>query len=102
MESLDGTEIGSVKKKYSGFVREIITTADNFGMTCKPSFFNSIYLKLNFMIFFVYLSVPQDLSVKAKASLLGALLLIDFMFFENPQQQQGGNRNMNAAYLATT
>jgi hypothetical protein len=54
------------------------------------------------MIFFVYLSVPQDLSVKAKASLLGALLLIDFMFFENPQQQQGGNRNMNAAYLATT
>jgi hypothetical protein len=28
-------EVGSIKKKYAGFVKEAFTTADNFGITCK-------------------------------------------------------------------
>ena len=32
--TLDDNEIGSVKKQYAGFVREMVTTADRFGMKC--------------------------------------------------------------------
>lgn len=56
------SQIGSVKKVYAGFVTEMFTMADRF--------------TINF---------PMDLSVKAKASLLGALFMIDFMFFEEKQ-----------------
>lgn len=64
LQTLDGTEIGHVTKKHAGFVRELGTSADHFGI-----------------------SFPIDLSVKSKATLLGALLLIDFMFFENQPKQ---------------
>ena len=42
---------------------------------------NNIFKK---QIIFIFFEVPVDLSVKVKASLIGALFLIDFMFFEKP------------------
>lgn len=43
-------------------MKEAYTDADNFGVT-----------------------FPLDLDVKMKATLLGAVFLLDFMFFEQPQ-----------------
>eukprot|EP00091_Calanus_sinicus_P011013 TRINITY_DN25132_c0_g1_i1.p1 TRINITY_DN25132_c0_g1~~TRINITY_DN25132_c0_g1_i1.p1 ORF type:complete len:231 (-),score=69.40 TRINITY_DN25132_c0_g1_i1:67-759(-) len=57
-----GTEVGLITKQWSGFGKEAFTDADNFGI-----------------------SFPLDLDVKVKATLLGALFLIDFMFFETKQ-----------------
>jgi len=58
--SLDGTtQVGAVTKQYGGFLQEMFTDATNFS--------------INF---------PMDLHVKIKATLLCALFLIDFMFFE--------------------
>lgn len=54
-----GHDIGRVYKQWSGFVREVATDADNFGV-----------------------SFPMDLDVRMKALLLGSVFLIDFMFFE--------------------
>lgn len=51
--------IGKISKKYGGFVREMWTNADTFHMC-----------------------FPLNLDVKMKATLFGALFLIDFMFFE--------------------
>lgn len=53
-------EIGKIMKQWSGFVQEYFTDADNFGV--------------NF---------PMDMDVRMKTVLLGAVFLIDFMFFEN-------------------
>ncbi|XP_067946927.1 phospholipid scramblase 2-like [Watersipora subatra] len=53
-------EVGKISKQWSGFVREYFTAADNFGIT-----------------------FPMDLDVKMKANMVGALFLIDFMYFEN-------------------
>ncbi|XP_078595813.1 phospholipid scramblase 1-like [Branchiostoma floridae x Branchiostoma japonicum] len=56
----DGTtKVGAVTRQYAGFVQECFTKASNFSMT-----------------------FPQDLDVKMKATLFGAAMLIDFMFFE--------------------
>lgn len=52
-------QIGRISKKWSGLGKEMFTDADNFGIT-----------------------FPPDLDVKAKALLLGALFLIDFVHFE--------------------
>ena len=52
-------EIGKVTKQWSGLLAESFTDADNFGAT-----------------------FPMDLDVEVKATLLGAVFLIDFMFFE--------------------
>jgi len=57
-----GGEVGMITKQWSGFGKEAFTDADNFGI-----------------------SFPLDLDVKVKATLLGALFLIDFMFFEQKQ-----------------
>ncbi|KAG8242724.1 hypothetical protein J6590_059968 [Homalodisca vitripennis] len=53
-------EIGSISKRWSGVLKESLTDADNF----KVSF-------------------PLDLNVKMKATLLGAVFLIDYMYYEN-------------------
>lgn len=58
-------KVGRITKQWTGLVKEAFTDADNFG--------------INF---------PIDLDVKVKATLLGALFLIDFMFFE-----ESGNEN---------
>lgn len=58
--SPDGSaEVGMISKQWSGLAREAFTDSDNFGI-----------------------SFPMDLDVRMKATLLGALFLIDFMFFE--------------------
>jgi len=53
------TQVGSIKKQWAGFLKEAFTDADPFGIT-----------------------FPLDLDVHAKATLLGALMLIDFLHFE--------------------
>lgn len=57
----DGNEIGGITKQWSGIGREAFTDADNFGV-----------------------KFPLDLDVKVKATLLAAVFLIDFMYFEQP------------------
>jgi len=58
--SNDGNNtVGKIAKQYGGFVQEMFTTADNFAV-----------------------DFPMDLNVRVKATLLSALFLIDFMFFE--------------------
>ncbi|XP_013418544.1 phospholipid scramblase 1 isoform X1 [Lingula anatina] len=64
--SKDGSaQVGQISKQWSGIVKEMFTDADNFGV-----------------------SFPMDLDVKMKAVMLGAVFLIDFMFFE----QSGGDK----------
>ena len=60
--TMEGREVGMITKQWSGLLREAFTDADNFGI-----------------------SFPLDLDVKVKATLLGALFLIDFMYFEQTQ-----------------
>ncbi|KAJ8048509.1 Phospholipid scramblase 1 [Holothuria leucospilota] len=60
----ESRQIGKISKQWAGIVKELATNADNFGIT-----------------------FPLDLDVKVKATLLGALFLIDFMFFENSTQE---------------
>jgi len=55
----NGREIGKITKKWSGFLKESFTDADNFG-----------------------LEFPVNLDVPLKSLLLGALFLIDFCHFE--------------------
>ena len=73
MLSLEGDTVGKISKQWSGIGREMITDSDNFGA-----------------------SFPVDLDVKAKALLLGAVFLIDFMFFE----QSGNQRNDGAGMMS--
>lgn len=54
-------EIGKITKQWTGLLKEAYTDADNFGVT-----------------------FPLDLDVKIKAVCLGAVFLIDFMYFEQP------------------
>ena len=54
-----------VTKQWTGLVKEAFTDADNFSLT-----------------------FPIDLDVKIKATLLGAVFLIDFMFFEKKNNKE--------------
>jgi len=63
-----GERVGMISKQWTGIVKEGLTDADNFG--------------INF---------PLDLDVKVKATLLGALFLIDFMYFEHAQNHDDHN-----------
>uniref|UniRef100_A0A182Y0X4 Phospholipid scramblase n=2 Tax=Anopheles stephensi TaxID=30069 RepID=A0A182Y0X4_ANOST len=68
--STNGAQVGKISKQWSGLGREMFTDADHFG--------------INF---------PMDLDVRVKATLLGALFLIDYMFFEksgNKEQDRPG------------
>ncbi|XP_064393996.1 phospholipid scramblase 2-like isoform X2 [Halichondria panicea] len=66
--SADGqTNVGRISKQWGGLAKEYFTDADNFGI-----------------------QFPMDLDVKMKAVMLGAVFLIDFMFFESAG---GGNQN---------
>jgi len=69
--SKDDKEIGKISKQWSGLAKEMFTDADNFGI-----------------------QFPMDLDVKAKACLLGACLLIDFMFFEETNNQNNQQNTM--------
>ncbi|XP_055347501.1 phospholipid scramblase 2-like [Paramacrobiotus metropolitanus] len=58
--SADGTKVvGKISKQWTGILKEAYTDADNFGI-----------------------QFPMDLDVQTKATLLGALFLIDFLYFE--------------------
>ncbi|TPP58644.1 Phospholipid scramblase [Fasciola gigantica] len=64
--SADGAaEIGRITKQWSNILQEVFTDADNFGV-----------------------SFPMDLDVHVKATLIGAVFLIDFMFFENNNRRR--------------
>jgi hypothetical protein len=64
--SRDGAvEVGKISKEWGGFVREMFTDADKFGI-----------------------SFPVDLDVKMKMVMMGACFLIDFMFFEKKQNKE--------------
>lgn len=52
-------DVGKVTKLWGGTFQETISDADQFGIT-----------------------FPRDLPVEAKAVILGACILIDFMYFE--------------------
>jgi hypothetical protein len=54
--TIQGRQIGVISKKFSGWIQEAFTDADNFGV-----------------------EFPQELPVAAKALLLAAVFLIDFM-----------------------
>ncbi|XP_078039763.1 phospholipid scramblase 1 isoform X2 [Augochlora pura] len=61
IKSVDGNHtVGVIQNEWSGAAREFFTDADNFGI-----------------------AFPLDLDVKIKAVLLGACLLIDFVYFES-------------------
>ncbi|CAL9684640.1 unnamed protein product [Knipowitschia caucasica] len=51
--------VGQISKQWAGFLQEGFTDANNFGVT-----------------------FPMDLEVRVKALLLGAVFLIDFMYFQ--------------------
>ncbi|GMR47046.1 hypothetical protein PMAYCL1PPCAC_17241, partial [Pristionchus mayeri] len=59
VKTMHGEDIGGIRKKWAGLLQESFTDADNFGV-----------------------SFPIDLSVRMKATLIGATFLIDFVHFE--------------------
>lgn len=61
----ESQQIGKISKQWAGITREWFTKADNFGIT-----------------------FPLDLDVKVKGTLLAALFLIDFMFFEHQKNKR--------------
>lgn len=64
--SLDGqTQVGVISKQWAGALRELFLDADHFSI-----------------------SFPMDLDVRMKATLLGALFLIDFMHFETQKNNK--------------
>ena len=73
VQTPDGQEVGKISKQWSGIGREMVTDSDNFGVT-----------------------FPQNLDVKVKALLLGAVFLIDFMFFETSGNQQNDGIGMGS------
>lgn len=70
MSNNEQQQVGMVSKQWTGFVKEAFTKADNFGIT-----------------------FPMDLDVKTKATLIGAMFLIDFMAFENDQNNNNNSDN---------
>ncbi|RWS22397.1 phospholipid scramblase 1-like protein [Leptotrombidium deliense] len=57
----EGKQIGKITKHWSGFFKEVLTDADLFGI-----------------------HFPELLDIDLKITLLGTVLLIDYMFFEDP------------------
>jgi len=64
-------EVGRISKKWSGLLKEAFTDTDNFGIT-----------------------FPMDLDVRAKATLIGAAFLIDYMFFEKKANKENDGAGM--------
>ncbi|XP_029725073.1 phospholipid scramblase 2 isoform X2 [Aedes albopictus] len=67
----NGSQVGKISKQWSGFAREAFTDSDHFG--------------INF---------PMDLDVRVKATLLGCLFLIDYMFFEKSGNKESDRPGM--------
>ncbi|XP_067658117.1 phospholipid scramblase 2-like [Haliotis asinina] len=60
----DGNIVSKISKQWGGVAREIFTDAEKFSVT-----------------------FPQDLDVKVKATLMGAVFLIHFMYYEEDESQ---------------
>ena len=73
----DEEPIGKISKEWSGFIAENFTDADNFG----------VYFPLN-------------LEVEMKATFIGAVFLIDFMYYESGPQKQ--NDDKTSSYYEST
>ncbi|CAL8068616.1 unnamed protein product [Calicophoron daubneyi] len=74
--SVDGSvEIGRITKQWSNILQEYFTDADNFGIC-----------------------FPMDLDVNIKAVLIGAVFLIDFMFFEDNQANNNNDHHHGGFY----
>ena len=65
------TEVGKISKQWTGLLKEAFTDADNFGI-----------------------SFPMDLDVRCKATLIGAVFLIDYMFFEKKANNENDGAGM--------
>ena len=59
-----GVEQGKITKKWGGFIKEAISNADDFGVTW-----------------------PAQWDAGVKSVLLGAVFLIDFIYFESRGQR---------------
>uniref|UniRef100_A0A0R3SGH6 Phospholipid scramblase n=1 Tax=Hymenolepis diminuta TaxID=6216 RepID=A0A0R3SGH6_HYMDI len=57
-------ELGTIRKEWSGFMREMFTDADDFSVT-----------------------FPPDLDSRVKALVISAVFLLDFTYFENNHKQ---------------
>ncbi|XP_071476908.1 phospholipid scramblase 3-like [Diadema antillarum] len=57
--------IGVISKQWGGWIREVYTKADNFSMT-----------------------FPKDLDVRTKATLMAAMFLIEFAYFERKNRRR--------------
>lgn len=68
VKDLNGNQVGLIQKQWTGLVKEAFTDADNFGVT-----------------------FPMDLDPKMKAVLLGAVFMIDFMYFEHSEDNNNNN-----------
>ena len=83
LSTFDDIQIGKINKIYAGFLKEAFTVADKFGVSCEK-FKKKFYFYIRVFLISSFLSlkkVPMDLSVKAKATMLGALFLIVNIFF---------------------
>ncbi|XP_072899358.1 phospholipid scramblase 1-like isoform X2 [Hemitrygon akajei] len=68
----EATVVGKISKQWSGLVREYLTNTDIFGI-----------------------QFPVDLDVKIKAVLLGTIIFVDFMYFQqNPGAVRGRVQQM--------
>ncbi|EYB93793.1 hypothetical protein Y032_0178g634 [Ancylostoma ceylanicum] len=56
----DGTEIGTITKKFGGLLKELFTNADIF-----------------------HVEFPEDFSVEEKSLILSTVFLIDFISFQD-------------------
>lgn len=65
VNNLQGENVGNIAKQFSGMLKELFTDADNFSVT-----------------------FPQDLDVRVKATMLGAVFLIDFNYYETPAAEK--------------
>jgi len=65
LSAVNNVQVGRLSKQWGDLVREMFTKADNFGV-----------------------SFPVDLDVRMKAVLLGAVFLIDFMYFERRRKRR--------------
>ncbi|XP_065090010.1 phospholipid scramblase 1 isoform X3 [Ochlerotatus camptorhynchus] len=62
--SLDGVQVGSIVKHFTGLIREALSDFDNFTI-----------------------QFPRDMDVGTKATLLGAVSLINFLFFQGSSRR---------------
>ncbi|KAL6732418.1 hypothetical protein Aduo_003180 [Ancylostoma duodenale] len=73
--TMDNFTIGSINKHWGGYLREMMTDADVFSAT-----------------------FPCDLDIRAKAGLLAATFMIDFMMFEDDQRTKNERRGGHPMY----